>query len=169
VFVGSSVIHIVPKYHANGFQKVPDEDSVMDALRPFGLTPGDYLFPFAGGTEVMRSEAFLAKVEKGPIATVTVFPADAWSNMTGQLIQWFVYGVIVSVIAAYLGSRMLGPGADYLRVFRITGTVAFCCYAISLPQRSLWFQQNWVTPARSMFDGLFYPLLTAGAFGWLSP
>ena len=124
---------------------------------------------FAGGAEARRSEAFLTKAEKGPTANVTVFPKDAWSNMTGQLIQWFVYGVIVSVIAAYLGGRMLGPCADYLQAFHITGTVAFCCYAMSLPQRSLWFKQNWVTTARSIFDGLFYPLLTAGAFGWLSP
>ena len=117
----------------------------------------------------MRSEAFLAKVEKGPTANVTVFPKDAWSKMTGQLIQWLVYGVIVTGIAAYLGGRMLGPGADYLQVFRITGTVPFCCYAMSLPQRSIWFKQNWVTTARSMFNGLFYSILTAGAFGWLWP
>ena len=33
VFVGSSVIHMVLKYHAKDFQKAPDEDGVMDALR----------------------------------------------------------------------------------------------------------------------------------------
>jgi len=33
VFAGSSVIHMVLKYHAKDVQKVPDEDGVMDALR----------------------------------------------------------------------------------------------------------------------------------------
>ena len=169
VFVGSSLIHMLLKYHENDFQKLPDEDAVMDALRPFDLAPADYLFPHSGGAENMRSEAFLAKVDKGPIATMTVFPKDAWSNMTGNLINWFIYAVVVSVIAAYLGGRMLGPGAEYLSVFRVTGTVSFCCYAMSLPQRSIWFKQSWATTARSMFDGLIYSLLTAGAFGWLWP
>jgi hypothetical protein len=169
VFVASSIMHMLLKYHQNDFQKVPDEDGVMDALRPFGLTPGDYLFPFAGGTDAMKSEEFLAKVDKGPIASVTIFPKDAWTNMTGVLVQWFLYSLVVAVVAAYLSGRMLGPGAEYLSVFRVTGTVAFCCYAMSLPQASIWFKKNWATTGRAMFDGLIYSLLTAGAFGWLWP
>ena len=56
VFVASSIIHMALKYHSTDFKKLPDEDGVMDALRPFAIPPGDYVVPFAGSTEVMRSE-----------------------------------------------------------------------------------------------------------------
>ena len=36
----------------------------MDALRPLGIPPGDYVMPFAGGADHLKSDAFRAKVEK---------------------------------------------------------------------------------------------------------
>ena len=135
-----------------------------------GLEPGDYLFPHTGGgTEAMRSEEFQNKVKEGPIGIMTIMPASAWLNMGPQLSQWFAYTIVVSVITAYIGGRTLAPGADYLAVFQITGTVAFAAYAMAVPQRSIWWHQNWGTTMRSMIDGLVYASVTAGAFGWLWP
>ncbi len=54
-------------------------------------------------------------------------------------------------------------------MFRVTGTVAFACYAMAHMQRSIWFYQKWSTTLKNMFDGLVYAVLTAGAFGWLWP
>lgn len=171
VFMASSVIHMVLSvWHKNDFRHVPDEDAAMSALGSLGLEPGDYLFPHAGSsTEVMRSEAFLEKVNRGPIGILTIMPAKAWTNMAPQMTQWFVYAVVVAGVAAYVGTRTLGAGAEYLHVFQITGTVAFSCYAMALPQRSIWWHQNWATTARSMLDGFVYACLTAGAFAWLWP
>jgi len=33
---------------------------------------------------------------------------------TCQLLQWFVYSIVVGVFAAYIAGRALGPGASYL-------------------------------------------------------
>ena len=33
VFIASSIIHMVLKYHGNDYKAVPSEDAVMDALR----------------------------------------------------------------------------------------------------------------------------------------
>jgi hypothetical protein len=167
--VGSSIIHMVLSYHDNDFAKVPDEDGVMDALRPFGIPAGDYVVPFAGGSEHLRSEEFKAKVERGPVAVMTVYAPGDFFNMGPQLAQWFVYGLVVAAFAAYVASRTLAPGAEYLAVFRITGTVAFACYAMALPQRSIWWKQRWSSTLKSMFDGFVYACLMAGAFGWLWP
>jgi hypothetical protein len=169
VFVASSIIHMFLTYHKNDFSKVPDEDAAMDALRPLNIPPGDYVLPYAGGMEAMKSEEFRAKVEKGPVAFFTVMEPGSMFNMGPQLAQWFVYCLVVAVFAAYVGGRVLGAGAEYLDVFRITGTVAFACYAMGMPQRSIWYKQNWMTTLRSMFDGLVYASITAGAFGWLWP
>lgn len=169
VFAASSVIHMFLTYHKNDLKSVPDETGVMDALRPFNIPPGDYSLPHAGSTEALKSDAFRAKVEQGPVAFMTVRPAGALFNMGPQLMTWFGYCLVVAIVAAYVGGRTLGAGADYLAVFRLTGTVAFACYAMALPQRSIWFGQGWGATLRSMFDGLIYSMLTAGAFGWLWP
>lgn len=169
VFVASSVIHMFLRYHRNDFRKLPNEDAALAALSPLEIPPGDYFVPYAGGPEAMRSEEYRAKVERGPVAVMTVMPRSAMTSMGSQLLQWFAYTLLVGVFAAYLSGRTLGVGAPYLEVFRLTGTVAFACYAMGLPQRSIWYWQGWGATLRSMLDGLLYAVLTAGVFGWLWP
>jgi hypothetical protein len=156
-------------YHRNDFWKVPGEDGVMDALRAFDVPPGDYVLPHGGGPEAMKSEEFRAKVERGPTWFITVIPPGTFLNMGPQFVQWFAFSLLVGVISAYLGGRVLDPGAEYLDVFRVTGTVAFASYSMALMQSSIWYRQRWSTTLKSMLDGLIYAALTAGVFGWLWP
>jgi hypothetical protein len=86
-----------------------------------------------------------------------------------NLVQWFIYSLVVGLFAGYVASRALGPGAPYLEVFRFVGTAAFLGYSLALAQHSIWYMRNWITTLKSMFDGLVYALLTAGTFGWLWP
>lgn len=169
VFVLSSLIHMVLGYHRNDYLPVPNEDAALEGLRRAGLTPGDYVAPYASGMEAMKSESYRQKVEAGPVAFMTVIPASRVYSMGSTLAQWFLYCVLVGIVSAYLAGRMLEPGAEYLEVFRVTGTVAFASYAMALMQRSIWWGQRWSTTLKSMFDGLLYSLVTAGAFGWLWP
>ena len=169
VFVASSVIHMFLKYHQGDLKKLPDEDAVMDSLRGFDIPPGDYAVPCAGNMEVMRSEEFQAKARKGPVAFMTVLPPGDPFDMRGQLAQWFAYCLVVSLFCAYLGSRTISPGAEYMEVFRVVGTIAFASYSLALWQRSIWFRQAWSTTLKNTFDGFVYALVTAGAFGWLWP
>jgi hypothetical protein len=168
VFVASSVIHMVLKYHRNDFRALPDEAAVADALRPLSIPPGDYAMPYAGSTDAMKSPEYAAKLEKGPVAFMTVLPSGAWS-MGSSLAQWFVYCVVVGVFAAYVTGRAVPAGGAYLDVFRFAGTTAFAGYALALAQHPIWYKRAWSTTLKSMFDGLVYALLTAGAFGWLWP
>ncbi len=39
VFVASSLIHMVLKYHQSDYRQLPEEDKLLSALRPAGLTP----------------------------------------------------------------------------------------------------------------------------------
>lgn len=171
VFITSPVIHMaLTAWHKNDFRALPDEAAGMLAIGSLGLEPGDYLFPHTGGgSEATRTEEFRNKVESGPIGMLTIMSPSAWLNMGPQLAQWFVYTLVVSVIAAYVAGVSLAAGADYLAVFQITGTVSFACYAMGLPQRSIWWHQSWSATARTMIDGLLYASVTAGAFGWLWP
>ena len=169
VFFVSALIYMVLPYHRKDFRKLPEEDRVLGALAPLDIPPGDYVMPHAPGMEAMRSEEHRAKVERGPVAFMTVMnPAETF-NMGPQLVQWFAYSLLVGALVAYVAGRTLTAGADYLSVFRLAGTVAFACYAMSLPQRSIWYKQAWPTTLRMMFDGVVYASLTAGVFGWLWP
>jgi hypothetical protein len=168
VFVISSIIHTVLTYHRTDFGKVPAEDKVMDALRNVGIPPGDYVIPCAGSSKEMKTPEFLEKMEKGPVAFMTVMPSGP-PTMGKNLVQWFVYCLVVGVFAAYVTGRALEPGADYLAVFRLAGSTAFLGYALALWQNSIWYKRAWSATLKSTFDGLVYALLTAGTFGWLWP
>jgi hypothetical protein len=168
VFVASSIIHTVIGYHAGDFGKVPDEDALQESFRRLGITKGDYGVPKPDSRQGMKDPSYVEKVTKGPIVFMTVMPGGQWF-MGSALVQWFLYSVAVSLTAAYVAGRALPVGADYLDVFRFAGTTAFACYAMALPQASIWFKKNWAATLRSMFDGLIYGALTAGVFGWLWP
>ena len=167
-FLLSSLIHMLLKYHQSDFDSVPKEDEVMDALRPFNIPPGNYAIPRAGSMEAMKSPEFIEKANKGPVAFMTVFP-NGVPAMGASLIQWFIYCVVVSAFAAYVGGRALDPGAEYLSVFRFVGTTAFIGYTLALWQNTIWYKTKLSTTIKNTFDGLVYALFTAGVFGWLWP
>ena len=167
VFIASSVIHTVPLWHESDYPKVPNEDKVMDALRPFAIAPGDYMVPRPTRAE-MKSPEFAEKVRRGPNVILTVLPNTPWS-MGRNLGLWFVYVLAVSVFAAYVAGRALSSGAEYLQVFRFAGVAAFLGYSVALWQMSIWYRRAWSMTLKATLDGLIYALLTAGTFGWLWP
>jgi hypothetical protein len=168
VFVLSSIIHMVLGYHNSDFAKLPKEDDVMDALRPFSIPPGEYHMPYAGTMKEMGTPEFTEKMNKGPMAFMTVLESGP-PKMGVQLVSWFVYSIVIGIFAAYVTSRALDPGADYRSVFRIAGATAFIGYSAALWQNSIWYKRAWSSTLKSTFDGLVYALFTAGIFGWLWP
>jgi len=168
VFVISSVIHMLSPWHKGDYPKMPNEDRVRDLLRPLAIPPGDYMVPRPSSREEMASPAFMEKYKQGPNLIVTVLPTGAWS-MGKNLIQWFVYAVVVGIFAGYVAGRALPPGSEYLHVFRFVGVTAFAGYSLALWQMSIWYNRSVLTTFKSTVDGLIYGLLTAGTFGWLWP
>jgi len=168
VFLASSVIHMMLPWHKSDYPKMPNEDKVMDALRPLAIPPGDYMIPRPSSTQEMRAPEFLEKMKKGPVVVMTVLP-NGPMGMGKNLTQWFLYSVVVGVFGAYVAGRALPPGAAYLSVFRFVGVTAFLAYAAALWQMSIWYRRAWITTIKATVDGLIYGLLTAGTFGWLWP
>jgi len=168
VFVASSIIHMVLRYHRTDFGKVPKEDEVMEGLRKADIPPGEYVIPCAGDMKEMKTPEFIEKATKGPVAFMTVMESGP-PAMAKSLVLWFVYCIVVGIFAAYITSRALGPGAPYLSVFRFAGCTAFIGYSLALWQNSIWYKRSWCVTLKSTFDGLVYGLLTAGTFGWLWP
>lgn len=168
VFLLSSLIHMATPWHKGDYRKLPQEEKVLDALRPFGIPPGDYMAPRASSMSEWKSPEFEEKLKKGPVLVMTVMPSGP-SRMGGSLLLWFLYSVVVGVFAAYVAGRALPPGASYLQVFRFVGVTAFAGYSLALWQMSIWYKRSWLTTLKSTIDGLIYALFTAGVFGWLWP
>lgn len=166
VFVASSLIHMLLKYHASDHRQVPNEAVLADVLRP--LEPGQYTVPYASSMKEMGEPEYMEKMKRGPIAIITMRrPGSA--GIGPSLAAWFVFSLAVSIFAAYVAGRALGPGADYLAVFRFTGTAALLAYAVGGWQESIWYGRPWSTTVKNTVDGIIYAVVTAGAFGWLWP
>lgn len=168
VFIVSSVIHMVMPWHKSDYPKMPNEDKVMEALRPLAIPPGDYMVPRSSSMQEMRSPEFLEKLNKGPVMVLTVIP-NGPTPMGRNLVLWFLYSLVVGLFSAYVAGRALPVGAPYLHVFRFAGAAAFLGYSLALWQMSIWYRRAWSTTIKATVDGLIYALLTAGTFGWLWP
>jgi hypothetical protein len=154
--------------HKSDYKKLPREDEVMDALRPFAIPPGDYLVPCAATHKDAGTPEFQEKWKKGPVAMATFFENGPVS-MAKPLSLWFLYCLVVGVIAAYVTSRAVGAGAPFRAVFRFAGVTTFVSYSLALWQNTIWFKRSWVTTLKANLDGLLFSLVTAGIFGWLWP
>jgi hypothetical protein len=168
VFLASFVMHMVLPHHHSDYRKLPAEDDVMEALRRFNLPPGDYMAPRPANQADMRSPAFQEKYNRGPVFTATILPSGRL-NMTGQLVQWFVFCLVVSLFAGYMATRALESGAPYLRVSQIASTTAFLGYVMARWSDVIWFRRSFSAAMKSTIDGVLYGLLTGGVFGWLWP
>lgn len=168
VFFVSAIVHMVLKYHTTDYVRLPAEDEIRGALQRHNIPPGNYMTPWGGGMEAMKDPAWLEKYERGPVAFMT-FMQPGKPSMTNELIQWFLYSIVVSIFAAYIAGRALPAGANYLDVFRFTGAVAFAGYALGQWQETIWYKRKLSTTIKNTFDGLLYALFTAGVFGWLWP
>jgi hypothetical protein len=168
VFVASSLIHMVLPWHKSDYPRIPNEDSLREALRPLAIPPGDYMVPRPASREEMRSPEFAEKVAQGPNMVLTVLPNGPWS-MSRNFILWFLYAVVVGTFAAYVAGRSLPPGAESRRIVELVAVTAFIGYSIALWQMSIWYRRSWSITIKATVDGLIYALLTAGIFCWLWP
>jgi hypothetical protein len=168
VFVASSLIHMVSAWHRSDYVAPPDQDRVLDAMRPLALPPGDYFLPRPTTREEMRSPAFDEKLKRGPVVIMTIAPNAPFSM--GQMMGlWFVYLVVVAAFAGFSAGYLLPPGSNPAKIRVLSGVTAFAGYALALWQMSIWYKRSWGTTFRATVDGVLFAAITAFAFGWLWP
>lgn len=168
VFVASWIVHMFLPHHRSDFAKLPQEDSMLDALRTMNIPTGQYLAPYANTPAQMQQPEYMEKRKRGPALFLTLV-TGADPGMGKPLLQWFIYLLVISLFCAYLASDAIAAGALYPVVFEFVGVAAFMVYALGHAHQSIWYRQAWRTTANYFIDGLIYALLTAGVFGWLWP
>ncbi len=166
VFILSSIIHMVLKYHRADHKPLPNDDAARAGLGGGALAPGVYITPHC--PDMKPDAQALAKYEKGPIAIVTILP-NGMPQMQKYLALWFGLCLLASFVAAYVARLTLHPGPFGAEAMRVTGTVAFAAYGIGPIMNSIWKGQPWANTARSLLDAVIYSLATGLTFRLLWP
>jgi hypothetical protein len=93
VFVASSIMHMLLPYHRSDYEKLPDEDRVLAALRSAGLKRGLYVFPFTTHKD-MKSPAVVEKYNQGPVGMLTVFHSGTagHAKVPGSMVRLLSFG-----------------------------------------------------------------------------
>ncbi len=167
VFVLSMIVHMTP-WHRGDHARLPDEEGVMNALRPFALPPGDYTTPHPGTGEYMKSPEYDAKRAAGPVLFLTVLPNGPWNF--GQLLgSWFAFVLVAAAIVACVVGTIMPPGGSGHAVFHHTAVITFLSYAMGAFPQSVWYGRKWSTSWRYAGDALLYALATGAIFSAMWP
>jgi len=165
IFIAGAVIWMAMPWHKTEWKKTPDEEKVRAALK--GCPPGMYTVPNCKDQSEFKNPEMQQKFVDGPQGFITIVPSGL-PTMGSKLVMMFAYNLVVAIVCAYVVSRTLSPGAEYLEVFRISGTVAFIAYGMAYVQESIWFGRQWSSTLMTFLDALIYAVLTGGVFGWLA-
>jgi hypothetical protein len=168
VFLASSLIHMVFKWHNSDYQKLPNEDEVRAAIARGNPAPGQYVTPWCMDMKEMANPEMIKKYEDGPVGLFNIMKKGK-PNMGPTLGQWFLFNIVVSVFVAYVASHAILESTGYLKVFQVVGSVAFLTYGGACIPNSIWMGTPWKITFKNLLDALIYGCVTAGAFGWLWP
>jgi len=168
VFAASSVIHMVIMWHKSDYRQFAGEDNVRAAIRAANASPGLYVIPYAKDMKEFGGEEMRKKFVEGPVGFVTL-KAPGPPTMGAALAQWFVFSLGVAAIAGYLAAHALHPGASFLAVCRVVGTVVFVAYGAGSVTQGIWMSKPWHSVAMELLDAAIYATLNAVAFAWLWP
>ena len=169
VFVISSLVHMVFKWHASDYSALANEDAVRDAIRAGNPAPGRYVVPHCADMKDMGSEAMVKKYKEGPVGHFTLGPGGV-PNMGKYLGQWFLWSLAIAVVAAYLASRLFGLDHHYARAAaKLVGAVSFIAYGFGTVTESIWMMRPWSGSAKYLLDAALYAVGSAAVFYWLWP
>lgn len=168
VWIASSILHMVLKYHRADYKQLANEDVVAAALRPSAPAPGVYAIPYCAEPSQMKDPAMRKRYDEGPVALLHVMRSGP-PAMGKYLGLWFLFCLLVSFTAGYVARHALAEGASGLEVLRITGTLAFVGYGYGNIQDAVWRGVPWSNALRGLLDAAIYALVTGWVFRLLWP
>ncbi len=167
VFFASSIIWMLLPYHKPDIKAIPNEAEFDEAINKLGIAPGFYMYANCQNAKDMKSEAFKARWESGPWGTINVMGHQP--NFAMNLLKTFIAYGLITVMVAYISGMALGPGADYMNVFRVVATAGILGHCMGALAGSFFLG----TPTRfivtSFIDGVIFALITAGVFASMWP
>lgn len=168
VFVASSLIHMVFKWHNSDYRGLVNEDEVAAAIRRGAAQPGLYTMPHCTDMKQMQTPEMQKKLIDGPNALIAV-RAPGLPNMGKHLGLWFLLALLVSGFAACICATVFGPGAAHDSVMHVAGLLTFAAYATGSVSDAIWYGRPWSATAKDLLDALIYALVTGALYAALWP
>ena len=169
VFVLSSLIHMVFKWHASDYRAFANEDAIRAAIRAGNPAPGHYVVPHCGDMKEMSSPAMLQKYNEGPVGHVTIAP-NGPHNMGKSLGLWFLWALIVTIVAAFLATQIFGLDPARARAAaKLVGAITFIAHGFGNVVESIWMGRSWSSTAKHLLDSALYGVGAGFVFYWLWP
>ena len=169
VFVISSFVHMVFKWHNSEYHGFTNEDAVRAAIRAGNAARGQYVLPYCKDMKEMGGEAMDKKYAEGPVGFVTL-AANGPMNMGRSLGLWFLYSLFVAVVAAFLASQLFGLDHGHARAAgKLVGAVSFIAYGFGSISDSVWMARPWSSTFKYLLDAALYGLGSGCVFCWLWP
>lgn len=168
VFAVSCVLHVILPIHKGDYHKLPNESTLLAAMREQGVKPGSYSFPFPASMKDMASPEMAEKYNQGPVGLMTVLPSRV-PAIGKNLVQWFLYLIVVHIFIAYISSIALEGNSERMLVFRFTSSAALLGFSVPSLHESIWKGQSWVNTAKYLLDGVVYALASSLTFAILWP
>ena len=168
IFIASSLIHMVFKWHNTDYKKLANEDDIRAVIRAASPSPGQYVLPYCADMKDMQGDAMQKKFVEGPVAFMTVRESGP-PTMGTALSLWFVYCVIIATVAGALAVHVYGLNANPNRAGHLVGIVSFLAFVGGSVQMGIWMGKPWSSVAKDALDGFIYAFISALTFMWLWP
>ena len=163
--IASTIAWIVSPHHKPDVQKFPAEDALNQLIREHNVGPGAYMFPGVD-YEDMKNPETVARYEAGPYGMVVVWNRpDMGKNIALTLTFFFISAVFIG----YVSSLALEPGAPFLKVFQVAGTVGIMAFCFGAIPNDIWFRRPHRWLFTNLMDGIVYGLIAGAVFAFLWP
>jgi len=168
VFIASSLIHMVFKWHNADYKKIANEDDVRNVLRASPLAPGQYVLPHCQDMKDMQTEGMMQKYREGPVGLLVIL-ANGTPNMGKLLSQWFLLNLVVAALAACLAVQSFSLQGNSHQAGHLVGMTSFLAYGAGSVCNGIWWGKPWISVAKDLLDALIYGTISALTFMWLWP
>ncbi len=168
VFIASSLIHMVFKWHNSDYRKLANEDAVRAAISAGSPAPGQYILPHCQDMKDLHGEEMQQKYRDGPIGFLTV-RKNGPPSLGGSLLQWFVFNLALAVIAAAIALQTYGLHGEPHRAGHLVGMLSLLAYGGSSVQAGIWMGKPMGSVVKDMLDAFIYATVSALVFMWLWP
>ncbi len=162
LFFASFIAWMVLPHHQSDYQRLEDEDRVMQAIRSLNLKEGSYVFPFMSHQDA-KDPAKLERYTNGPRGAIHLWK---FPNMGRNLGLTFLHFLLIATVAAYIGWASIGPGAGFWKAFQILGAIGVLVFASNGQLNAVWFPRR---TANDLVDGIAYGIIMGLIFGLLWP